>query len=496
MEWPKAPYSGEGISQHFPMNVNLADFFALAVDATAKFAHSLDGAISPCDLSSVKVNDRHPVILLYLSDMGKVEQINTTLRSENMKANQFLNTRGGFDSRDCGRRLYDANLDAIKGRTTITKKYLSCTAWSKNLPVLWAISARSVFRAHEGLDSAEYVLLNIGDLYYLPPEARAYLSRNVHVEQKRIDGGGSGATDDDGVEDCPAEVESEIDEDDKPLFRLFETEAFVCEVHMLFERSESIVECQLLETRPRYPVHNPNGLCSRMQLKTQGTIALRSSDKFNDRILDLFMREGSGTQELSKMFQLEYLMRLDEEQLVTLLRRVQWNGAAAYVLKTLLRAPWIVTKNLYCAREGSCVPLGAEAVNPALADHIPTSLHEHLGRRAFTKIGSETSEVKAADMCGHSSNNQQPLRGESLVRMQQMRICETFDEFTLARKQHFDVCPPTLNVTMMICSFSYARVELHRTTATYKQYRNVKFDEENMAKIQTAIPLLISMTQS
>ncbi len=81
MEWPKAPYSGEGISQHFPMNVNLTDFFLLAVDATAKFAHSLDGRISLCDLSSVKVNDRHPVTLLYLSDMRKVEQLNTTLRS-------------------------------------------------------------------------------------------------------------------------------------------------------------------------------------------------------------------------------------------------------------------------------------------------------------------------------------------------------------------------------------------------------------------------------
>jgi len=448
--WPIAPYREEVVTDRFDLDIELGDFFNQASLAVGAFVHLADGDLSPADAS--KSSYPMNVILLYVGEEGTILQMNTTIKSSSMMqgAPEYIR-RYGFKARDCECRLFNARLNTIHH---VGSENLLQTTWSGETPVVWVLTTLSVFGTKDGVH--DFIRYNMSTLYVIPDDTLAYLYRDQSPES--------------------------AEEDWQPLryFKRFETDAFSCDVysyHFDGESKESM--CVLSEPSPRWPICKSLG--DRFPTNMQGLIAEATSEEFHDYIMSTFSEFEVKAEEddeeedenkdntavyvepVNRSFsQLKLLLTLDEEELSHLLRRVTLGGRGH-----LLRAPWIVTRNMYFARRGTVLPLGADTWT---GGHVENNITEHLGRRAFMiparkdwADGDNKIWIKWND--GQDKLVLDPdrkiLKGAQLVMRQHDQAMEATNEFNDERRDELASEPPVMNVNMVITSFSYTRVEMY-----------------------------------
>lgn len=247
---------------------------------------------------------------------------------------------------------------------------------------------------------------------------------------------------------------------------------------------------------PRWPITKPRSLISR---GVQGRIAQATSAEFQEFIFCTFLDlEDDSTRAYN---QLALLLTLEEEELSNLLRRVPYGLHAFCILTELLRAPWIVTRNMYFARRGTVLPLGADTCR---GGHRTTEITEHLGRRVFmVPDRKEWNKLENRvylkwDGIGPMRTGPDPdkkvLKGTDLVLRQRENAMDARLDFDDERRELLAKTPPRMNLCMVISSFSYARVELHRVT--HNQRPTQSCFEEGLSDFVEAIQHITSLLSS
>jgi len=339
---PSAPYRKRHVTERFSLDVDRDAFLAQGALAVSNFVHHRDGIVTrPFSIAAGCVSD---VILLYLSEKGLIKQKKATWSGKVIGATAFME-RCGFEPHDGDCGLFDARLRSIK---RLRPKTLLQTAWSGGLPVVWVLTTRSVFMFPD--DTADIIRFNVSPLYTIPFATLAYMYRSVKI-----------TLDEEGCER-------------QPCFKRFETDAFSCDV---YSYKQTHRKCVLSEPNHRWPICKPRG---QMGINVQGSIAEETLDEFQSYMMAGYVEMDADDDTRRTYQQMLMLLTLEEGELADLLRRVPPEGHPHRLLTELLSAPWIVTRNLYFARKGTVMPLGADTWS---GGHDETDVTQHLGRRAF-----------------------------------------------------------------------------------------------------------------
>jgi hypothetical protein len=489
---PIAPYRGDYVMDCFNLNIGMEDFFTQAALAVENYVSHRDGKKRKAPVS--RAGPLWGVILLYVGEEGRIMQKSVDLKD--VPLTRVFLRQFGFNSLDCECRLYSADFILMGRKEPLTAPRLLKTSWSCGLPVFWALTSRSVFYTTNHDHKAyipQDVRFNLGPLYKLPHGTLGYMYRSVHTARQ-----------------------PERDENEHKLpqiFNRFETKAFSCDVYKYCGvNSEGVDGCVLSEPHPRWPIFKPRseGPSAHPGAIAQGAIAQKTSEEFHDYILSTFL--GDVREENRTYAQLVMLLTLDEEDLAELLTKVTPCGYSYVLLTHILHAPWFVTRNLYFARKGTIMPLGADEWT---LGHNSDSVLEHLGRQAFmiperrnwcvyeyTMVEDTMTDVyqtrrRCADGLKLESDvpNNLKRKGTELVLWQRERAFDAIADFDDERRETLEETPPEMNLRMVISSFSYARVELH--SYKHKQRTNtLTVTDEGKSCIVKSIQEIISILSS
>jgi len=466
-----APYRKKIIKECFKIDIDRNAFFDQAADAVGNFVRVRDGAVSRS--AHPTAGDAHDAVLLRVGEKGTILQKRASFFGANMKASKFMR-QYGFKAKNYDCRLYDARMRPID---SLRPESLLQTAWSKGLPVMWILTERSVFMTPQKV--CDGVRFNMSSLYTIPFGTLAYMYRNE-----------VGAPDDEEAED---ETFEEQHTPERSIFKRLETDAFSCEVYTYYA---DVRKCVLSEPNPRWPITKPRSLNFQ---GVQGRIAQATSAEFQKFIMVTFLDlEDDSTR---AYHQLALLLTLEEEELSELLRRVPYGLHAYCILTELLRAPWIVTRNMYFARRGTVLPLGVDTFR---GGHTTTEISEHLGRRVFM-VPDRKEWEKSENRVYRKWNGIGPMRtvpdpdrkvlkGEELVLSQRENAMDARLDFDVERREILAKTPPRMNLCMVISSFSFARVELHRVK--HNQRPTQECFEEGLSDFAEAIQNIISLLTS
>jgi hypothetical protein len=468
---PSAPYRKKIIKACFKLDTERNAFFDQAADAVGNFVRARDGVVSRSGVPTAGY--AQDVVILRVGEKGLILQKRANFIGANMLASKFMRQHG-FKAKNYDCRLYDARMRPI---VSLRPESLLQTAWSKGLPVVWILTERSVFMAPK--EVCDGVRFNISSLYTIPFGTLAYMYRNE-----------DGASDDEEAED---ETLGEQHKPERSIFKRLETDAFSCEVYTYHA---DVRKCVLSEPNPRWPITKPRGLGFR---GVQGPIAQATSVEFQKFIMSTFL--GLDNDSTRAFHQLALLLTLEEEELSDLLRRVPYGLHADCILTELLRAPWIVTRNMYFARRGTVLPLGADTFR---GGHITTEISEHLGRRVFM-VPNRKEWEKSENRVYRKWNGIGPMRtvpdpdrkvlkGKELVLSQRENAMDARLDFDVERREILAKTPPRMNLCMVISSFSFARVELHRVK--HNQRPTQECFEEGLSDFAEAIQNIISLLSS
>ena len=211
---------------------------------------------------------------------------------------------------------------------------------------------------------------------------------------------------------------------------------------------------------PRFPVLPPESL-SKVCGSSQGSVAQYTADSFMDKLYNNFVNPvDPHADRLIAM--IDILATIGEEDLV----RLSHSGACYYmldVIDALLRAPWIVTRNMYFAKQGTCYIDGLHDTGNR-GDWMA-----RVGRRSFV---DKDNKLKRR----HHEHN-----GADLVDKQKKDVQEVFDKLQEDAKKG----SVTMDCKLKVVSVSFDRVELvteqypihiiHPENEEYEEYSNAIF---------------------